>query len=181
MPRTDQQRYDEALKYLKNVDARLASDVDQNIGAFRRLEAGKQISLSHYYGDSYSGSASQHMAVRALLLCQKAYLTPPYIKTVIDIFQFNPDKSKRFWHSKPEIQVIDGIKSYLPTTGATAQDLMNAATRVNSNEPVGHLCEYNRLQPNLGKGNVVCFIAVIRTYLDEDSVTFAVGFLPSSV
>ena len=153
--KTDQQRFDEAHKYLAAVDGALAHEVKQLLLA-RMQEAGKDISLE---GMSYwnSGSDAQHNAVRALLLCQKAYLTPPYFKGFY--INFDKDSTKRFWRGKTENAVKEAIRCYLPKHGATPQSLVDAAKMVN--ETTGNFDFYTltRESKNLG-ANPICFSAV---------------------
>jgi len=150
---TDQQRYDAAVTYLRTVDVGLANDVILKIGA-RSLEAGRDISLG---GGDEQLVSDQHKAVRSLMLCQKAYLTPPYFKGFF--IGFEKDKTKNFCNGKTETMVRDMIKCYLPRPGANYQDLINAAREVN--ETIGNFDFYtlNRQSKNLG-ANPICFAAV---------------------
>src|SRR6266513_4442116 len=71
MARTDQQRYDQALAHIKTVNLDLGNEVNTKIGT-DAVDVGKALSLGGA-GYSRSGTADQHTAVRALLLCQIAY------------------------------------------------------------------------------------------------------------
>ena len=155
MARTDQQRFDEALAYLKTIDMQLALEV-QRVIAGRVLEAGKELSLEGH-GYWHAGNDAQHTAVRALVLCQKAFLTPPYFKGFFIGFQHQ--KTKTFYHGKPEATVKDAIKCYLPLPGVSLPGMVKAAKMVN--ETTGDLDFYTltRQSKNLGS-NPVCFVAV---------------------
>jgi len=155
MAKTDQQRFDDAMKYLATVDQGLATEVKQLLVS-RVLEAGKDISLE---GMGYwsSGNDAQHNAVRALILCQKTFLTLPYFKGFF--VGFEKDKTKQFWRGKPESAAKEAIRCYLPKVGATHQSLINAAKMVN--ETTGNFDFYTltRDSRNLG-ANPICFSAV---------------------
>lgn len=154
MAKTDQDRFDEAMTYLLGVDMALGTDVRQRIGS--QTEAGKDISLEGM-GYGVSGSSAQHNAVRALILCQKAYLTPPYFKGFF--INFAKDTTKRFWKGKTETEVKDAIKCYLPMQNATLQGLVNAARMVNETSGNFDFYTLNRQSKNLGS-NPICFSAV---------------------
>lgn len=155
MAKTDQQRFDQAITYLQGIDAGLAADVKQKIGG-KVLEAGQDISLEGL-GYWHSGSDAQHNAVRALILCQKAYLTPPYFKGFF--INFAKDTTKRYWHGKSEDAVKDAIKCYLTAHGASLQGLVNAAKMVNETSGNFDFYTLNRQSKNLG-ANPICFSAV---------------------
>ncbi|HLQ45961.1 MAG TPA: hypothetical protein VK137_14575, partial [Planctomycetaceae bacterium] len=80
MARTDQQRYDQALAHIKTVNLDLGNEVNTKIGT-NAVDVGKALSLGGA-GYSRSGTADQHTAVRALLLCQIAYFRPPHANQV---------------------------------------------------------------------------------------------------
>ena len=155
MVRTDQQRFDEALAYLKTIDIQLATEVKQHIGG-RVLEAGRELSLEGH-GYWRSGNDLQHTAVRALVLCQKAFLTPPYFKGFY--IGFEHPKTKTFFHGKSEAIVKEAIKCYLPLRSASLPGMVAAAKMVN--ETSGNLDFYTltRQSKNLG-ANPICFAAV---------------------
>jgi hypothetical protein len=155
MAKTDQQRFDDAHKYLAGIDKVLAADVKQQLSG-RILEAGKDISLEGM-GYGGSGSDAQHNAVRALILCQKAYLTPPYFKGFF--IGFEKDRTKRLWQGKPENAVKEAIICYLPKLGATPQALVAAAKMVNETSGNFDFYTLNRESKNLG-ASPICFAAV---------------------
>ena len=75
MSRSNLERYQQTVAYIKaNIDDGLGTDIGTIITD--KKKAGKEISLS---GAGYNkvGTADQHMAVRALMLCQIAYFRPP--------------------------------------------------------------------------------------------------------
>ncbi|HEX4808396.1 MAG TPA: hypothetical protein VH325_05675 [Bryobacteraceae bacterium] len=152
---TDQQRFDDTITYLGTIDNALAADVKQKLIG-KTVEAGKDISLEGM-GYWHSGNDAQHKAVRALLLCQKAYLTPPYFKGFF--ISFEKDKTKQFWHGKSETAVKDAIKCYLTKPGATYQTLVSAAKMVNQTSGDFDFYTLTRESRNLG-ANPICFSAV---------------------
>ncbi len=155
MARTDQQRYDQALAYLKTVNQGLGDEVDQILQG-RAVEAGKDASLEKL-GYWRSGSDAQHMAVRALVLCQKAFLTKPYFKGFF--VKFDCDRTKRHYHGKSESVVKDAIKCYLPCAHPSLADLVDAAKKVNETSGDFDFYTLTRAGKNLGS-NPICFSAV---------------------
>lgn len=153
MPKTDQQRFDDAFRYLQAINGGLAADVKLKVG--NEAAAGKEISLEGG-GFWHSGSDAQHNAIRALLLCQKAYLTPPYFKGFF--INFAKDTTKRYWHGKSEDAVKDAIRCYLPAHG-TLLGLVTAARTVNETSGTFDFYTLNRQSNNLG-ANPICFSAV---------------------
>ena len=79
MAKDDAERYTKALAHVRSVNGGLADDVAEKILAQgKKTEViGAELSLG---GSGYwnTGSAEQHVAVRALLLCQIAYFRPPH-------------------------------------------------------------------------------------------------------
>jgi hypothetical protein len=153
--KTDQQRFDAAMAYLRTVNAGLADDVTRKITS--QVEAGKDCSLE---GEGYwhSGDNAQHNAVRALILCQKAYLTPPYFKGFF--IGFEKQKTKQHYKGKTEQQVQNAIKCYLPgNPRPNGQDLVTAARLVNETSGNFDFYTLNRESRNLG-ANPICFAAV---------------------
>ena len=157
MARTDQQRFDEAWTYLNGVSQPLANDVRSKIGTARVVEAGRESSLEGL-GYWHSGSDTQHKAVRALILCQKAYLTKPFYAG--QPIPFQPDTTKRFWHGKSEGAVRDAILSYIPKPGASLPGLVTAAKEANELSNMRNFFTMDRHSKNLGANFPVCFDAV---------------------
>lgn len=103
----------------------LATDVHTKLQD-RSEEAGTEISLEGL-GYALFGAPDQHMAVRALLLCQKAYLPPQSLPGG----NFDPSATKKHYHDTSEDTVRNAIRCYLRRHNAVAKDLADAAQRVN--------------------------------------------------
>lgn len=155
MAKTDQQRFDGAMNYLTAIDGGLAADVRQKLGG-RETVTAQEISLAGR-GMSLVGSDAQHNAVRALVLCQKAYLTPPFFKGFF--ISFDRDRSIQYWLPKSENTVKEAIRCYLTTPNASLQGLINAAQTVNETSGNFDFYTLNRQSRNLG-ATPICFSAV---------------------
>ncbi|WP_395703168.1 hypothetical protein [Aquabacterium sp.] len=154
--RTDQQRYDEALKHLKGVDAALGADVDQKLGT-KAAAVGAEISLGGA-GYWYSGSAAQHAAVRALMLCQIAYFRPPHCRgNLADATVLAATRTA--WHGKSEALVNAEILNYCRIANRTLAGLAQAARHANI--PGGNLdfVTARRTDRHLG-GSIICYNGV---------------------
>jgi hypothetical protein len=156
MAQADIDRFNDAMAYLQNVNGVLAADVQLKL-ATRVEETGKDISLGGF-GYHYSGTADQHNAVRALLLCQKAYLTPPHFLGLWN-GTFGKDTTKRHYNGKLEQAVQEAIKCYMPKLNPTLQDLVDAAKTVNQTSGGLDFYTLTRSVTNLGD-NPICFAAV---------------------
>lgn len=109
MARTNKERYDQALDYIKKqIDVGLSIKVDQK-GSAKKETLGKAISLA-YDGFAKVGTPEQHMALRALLLCQQIFLKPP---EATNDYANNGKETKAHFKFKPEGDIKHAIKSYM--------------------------------------------------------------------
>ena len=122
MARSNTQRYTGALKYINdNVSAQLAlSIVTRNLN---QEAVGASLSLSGG-GFWHTGNDDQHMALRALLLCQQAFFTVPGCMMAGGLIQSNAD-AKRFFKGQSEARIIESIRAYEPV-GALAPGALAA-------------------------------------------------------
>ena len=133
MARTNAQRCDEAIHYIATqVSAELAIEAAAAIRHRTKDAVGAELSLE---GGGYwrHGTDGQHAAVRALLLCHKAFLKAPYAAgTNGQPYDYNmqPDVAKPYFLRKTEEQVKRAIRCYLPIPGATCNRLADVATEI---------------------------------------------------
>lgn len=172
MSRTNQQRFNEAITYLEQfVSAPLAQTVrvalqaqaDNVVGQMLQPEqkAGAAISLR---GAEYwlYRNEQQHTAVRALLLCQHAFLKPPYAEA--DFAETNGVATKALYFRKTEEEVKQAIRCYEPVPNPTHADLERAARNVLAAEGKFDFETRRRSDESIGNGSIVCFNAV-KTWL----------------
>jgi len=156
MARTDAVRFTEAVAYLRGISAALANDITMQAGG-RGDQLGASISLEGAgFWKAGHGNKAQHAAVRALMLCQRVYLTPPYttFKLSSDI-----DIVKTTFHVKSEEQIKQAILCYLPTANPTLEGFAKAAEAIKN--PVGAFNWETRTRTDQSLGpNPVCFNAV---------------------
>ncbi len=125
MARTDQQRYDETITFLKGFNKALGDEVDHLITD--KAKAGKDISLEGG-GYWYSGSDDQHKAVRSYLLCLVAYYRPPYGTRDDATYAIGLEKTRL--HGKSLNQVKEEILYFLPVPHPTLEDVVKAAKSI---------------------------------------------------
>ena len=153
--RTDTERYDQALQYIRNINDPLATKINTAAGA-HKAEYGKKISLKDG-GYGMTGSKGQHAAVRALLLCQQVILKPPI---AFADFATETTTTKSFFKSKSEDEVKAAIKCYTKKTGVTAEIFAQTAESIrNPSDTEPDYKTISRSGTKLGR-NVVCFHAV---------------------
>src|SRR5262249_60100870 len=113
MARTDKQRFDESIQYIVGkISADLALSIKAALGARTDSAAGAEISLEGA-GYWHHGNEGQHAAVRALLLCHKAFLKAPYAVGAGGVpFDYNtqPNAAKTFFLTKSEDEVKEAIR-----------------------------------------------------------------------
>ena len=123
MARTDQERYNESIAYLKTVDIALANEIDGKLRTQPRV--GGEISLSKA-GYWNTGSDGQHAAVRALLLCHIAYFRPPHAgvdyASTIALNGIKADCKR-----KSEQQVKDDILCFTSSPASSHESLAKAS------------------------------------------------------
>lgn len=169
-PRTDRQRYDEAITYLDNMNnggTALSQAVDLATGN-RKDEFGRRISL-HGSGARLIGRDIQHQAVKALNLCELAFFSFPHA----------PDKDMR---NTPRNEITDAeiiasrnkfltslrgtvdeeIREYMLGNVRSHAGLCSAARRVK--EPATQIITLWRIKRSDNKigggGSIVCYDGV---------------------
>jgi hypothetical protein len=155
MARTDAERYDQALKYIETeIDRSLAAKLAQKAGV-RKADLGKAISLTKG-GFWNTGTKTQHMALRGLLLCQQVFLKPP--ESTAD-YAKDGSEAKNFFKTKTEDQVKEAIRSYTCKTSVTLDDFANTALKITS--PIGTFDAFSRTRSDTSFGGVTnCYGAV---------------------
>jgi hypothetical protein len=160
MTRTNQQRYDESLAYLKTVSMILGNNVDSWISD--KAHAGGEISLGGA-GYWHSGTDDQHKAVRAYLLCMIAYGRPPYasyqLATTVTL-----DAARRNLHGKSVQQVREQINCFLPVNGANRAQLAMVARDATALDGVDDPLNKLRTDKTLGNHAPICYHGV-KTWL----------------
>lgn len=158
MARTARDRYEGALEYIREkIDRGLAQDIRRNIASGD--SAGAEISLSGG-GFWHAGTESQHWAIRALLLCQQAYLVGPGAHPIVRATNANAAaRVQAHFRNRSEAQVQEAIKSYKVKTGVTRQKLATVAEHTHATEGDFDFATRTRQDDSLG-ANPVCFNAV---------------------
>ena len=166
MARTDQERYDQALAHIKTVNIALGNDVTTKVGG--RAEAiGAELSLG---GTAYwrRGSAEQHMAVRALLLCQIAYFRPPHAnQDFASTMMLNTLRDDFLGKAVPQVNTEIGY--FTKSANASVNDLAAAAVRIC--DVAGNVDNFRRTRTDTNvSNNPVCYHGVV-------SWLFGAGFI----
>lgn len=108
------------------------------------------------------GNAAQHTAVRALLLCQHAFLKPPYSSS--DFATTKGAITKTLYLKKTENQVKEAIRCYMVLPGVMRADLARVSRAMAGAKGPFTFETRTRSDESIGDGAVVCFNAV-RTWL----------------
>jgi len=160
MAKTSTERYDAAMKYLhQNISSELAIATDTALVASNKCDIGAELSLKGA-GFKNEGTKSQHEAVRALLLCQKAFLKAPHAKNAVGAphdYNTQPDLPKELYVKKPESEVRQALYSYRKVDTSTAE-LARAATEIQN--PCGILTWETLTRSSEPFRMMVCFDAV---------------------
>lgn len=160
-----QTRITETVNYLRGFDVELANQVHQLLqgaGEVVRNQVADQISTSGQTPSSGPGldnnTSTQRDALRALLLCQRVYMTNIWSNTLgPEPFVSNqarwPNVSFQFWRLKSELDIRDGLRMYTRMTSRSKEVLVRAAAlrsnnadnyftarRTGGNAPVGNSC-----------------------------------------
>lgn len=155
MGRTNGERYDAAIKYIKdNIDLNLGNTV-QAKGNAKREALGKAISLS---GGGFwnTGSSGQHMALRALLLCQQVFLKPP--ESDID-YAKDGSATKLHFKSRSEENVKEALRSYTKKNNVTLEEFAQTALRIKNT--LGSFDAFSRTRADTSFGGTTnCYGAV---------------------
>lgn len=155
MARTDPERYDQALDYIrKNIDQALATRVDVK-GKLRKQALGKAISLAKG-GFWHTGTKGQHMALRGLLLCQQVFLRPP--ECPID-YAGDGTQTKNYFKARSEEQVQEAIRSYARRTNVTLMEFAQTAQKIKDTLGEFNALTRTRADTSFG-GTTNCYGAV---------------------
>ena len=162
--KTSDTRLQETLAYLGTVDAGLEQHLAQVLNSAANsaqvmADVGAAISLAGlrpwYKGMVSNNTETQRDALRALLLCQRVYLTSLWVPNrLADLpFQHNhpwPKATVDHWRFKSETEVRDGIRMYIPVPNIPEQALAEAAA-VRSLTPANlFTCKRNSANPPNG-------------------------------
>lgn len=142
--KTDQGRIDAAIDYIRDMNkielaTHILSTVQSNGGSFSSI--GKELSLGSRPDGSddpkYATNTKKREALRALLLCQRVYLSKLWSET--DWIALNRNwktLSLAQWSNKSEQQIQDGIEAY--TIGTSMAGKLADAAQVKPNKDVQH-------------------------------------------
>jgi hypothetical protein len=142
---TGQQRYDDTLNYLKTVDNELATHVTAQLGAVNKSTIGDDLSLKGNSMYAMFGDKNAGRAVRALLLCQKAYLGSNWAKQTGGFSgipsDLNSPNGKKLtvdkYLGKAEAVIQDAIRTYtalnpgIPSVANAAETVQNGQSGIN--------------------------------------------------
>jgi len=167
---TGKERYDNSLEYLKTVDVALAAHVDRTIVGSKE-KIGEGISLAGHKMYAMFGNTSVGRAVRALLLCHRAYLGHNWAMGTgnkgagvpQDYFRADGDRlTKDKYLGKSEAVVRDAIKAYLSATPTPATSTNADAAELvgNGNSPAHPPYETLTREPTNFPSGQVCFNCV---------------------
>lgn len=155
MGRTNSERYDSAISYIKNnIDQGLGNTLQAKTIA-KKDALGKSISLS---GGGFwnTGSSGQHMALRALLLCQLVYLKPPECGAD---YAGDGSLTKQHFKARTEDQVKEAIRSYSRRNNVSLEDF--ARTALNIKNTLGAFDALSRTRADTSFGGTTnCYGAV---------------------
>lgn len=165
MSKNRQTRLTETVNYLRGFDVELANQVSQILqgaGDVVRNQVSDQISTSGHGPGTDEGRANntgtQRDALRALLLCQRIYMTSLWSNRLgPQPFVPNngvwPQVSFNYWRNKSEMDIRDGLRMYVRMSSRSKEVLARAAALRNPNDdsyytarrssgtpPVGNSC-----------------------------------------
>jgi hypothetical protein len=162
--RTDTERYDQALSYIKtNVSADLGRLIEDKSGDRKKI--GAALSLA-WHGFKNTGTKTQHMALRGLLMCQNVLIDPkkyehPVGKTDAKNY-LGKDCRNTIEHfkNKGEDEICKAIRSYTRLPNVTLALFAQAARDLTSMGGDFNLCSVAREQPTNWGGTTNCYGAV---------------------
>lgn len=121
--KTGRQRFDETINYLTKISPGLAQHISSLAGADDD-NIGEELSLGKYLLHTHAAEQKRH-AMRALLLCQRVYLSdiwpkyfggPAVLQPINSLPADWKSISLRNWDSQSEPQIQEGIKAFTVTT-----------------------------------------------------------------
>jgi len=155
MIKTDQGRYDDAVKYLAKVDPGL-SQAAKTWTQGRGKAVGGKLSLG---GKTWDADEEKREATRALLLCTVAFFGPPHNAGDSSGLDFYVGAVRDACRNMSRAQVLEEIRSYLTLPGASLEALAVAAETVKHSGPVKYHPMRLRTDVNVGKGPI-CYDGV---------------------
>lgn len=170
MARTDAERFDEAIAYIKKMPGggpELAQEIIDATGA-RKNAFGARMSLKKS-GIALIGTGEQHTAVRAVVLCELAFFSFPYAPAVdhtntptVEISDAEITDTKKKLLPKFRGTVDDEIKEYMLGADRTLVNLMAAARRVREPAVTPIPIYRAKRSDNFvgGGGSIVCYDGV---------------------
>jgi hypothetical protein len=167
MAKTEATRLQETLTYITAVNAGLSQDLAQLLNSSANSgkvmdDVSKAISLSGktpwFGGDRANNTDTQRDALRALLLCQRAYFTSLWSPNTLPATPFIlgntwPKVTLDHWRFRPEHEICEGIRMFAVVPNIPDQALADAAAvrsdiadsvyvakRNSASPPVGNSC-----------------------------------------
>lgn len=163
--RTDTQRYDQALAYIKtNISADLGQLIEGKSGG-DKAKVGAALSLA-WHGFKNTGTKAQHMALRGLLMCQnvmfdpKKYENPVGSKNATNYFGKNCRNTIEFFKNQSEDEICKAIRSYARLSDVTLKQFAQAARNLTNMGGDFNLCSVTREQNTHWGGTTNCYGAV---------------------
>jgi len=165
--RTDTERYDQALAYIKtNISADLGRQIELK-SAGQKKKVGAALSLA-WHGFKNTGSKSQHMALRSLLLCQNTLLDPKQYaypvgddkKAATNYLGKDCKNTIEFFKNKTEPTICKSIESYTRLPNVTLAKFAQAARDLTDMAGAFNLCSVSREQNTTFGGTTNCYGAV---------------------
>lgn len=185
MSKSGQSRFNDTVQYLHSrVDSNLAVHLQDVVrrGNVTGPALGAELSIGTRYewpwGGSYDDNTQQRRALRALLLCQRVYLSklwceveiPPGLASGSDTSSFvktdafaSWDQVRQttmsYWGGRNESEIVKAIRLYTATSG-TAADAADAATSKGDFAVALPFLKLTRDDPNF-PGHQTCYSAVM--------------------
>ena len=165
--RTNTERYDQALSYIKtNVSPTLGESIERKSAA-NKDKIGGALSLA-WHGFKNAGTKQQHMALRGLLMCQNVILDPKKYENPAGTSNKNATnylgKSCRntieFFKSKSEDEICKAIQSYTRLSNVTLKQFAQSARDLTNMGGDFNLCSVTREQGTNWGGTTNCYGAV---------------------
>ncbi len=163
--RTDTERYDQALAYIKtNISADLGQQIELK-SAGQKKKVGAALSLA-WHGFKNTGSKSQHMALRSLLLCQNVLLDPKQYeypvgdKSATNYLGKGCKNTIEFFKNKDEQTICKSIQCYTRLPNVTLAKFAQAARDLTNMAGDFNLCSVTRDQNTNFGGTTNCYGAV---------------------
>ena len=123
----------DTIAYLGGIDADLSDHVRDALGSAQGMQVRQEIlgdamsASLHVNARGGHDSLSQRLALRALPVCQRLYLSPLWTDRNQPLPQDWKDTSLRRWRSKSELEIISGILLYAVTERSDVARLATVA------------------------------------------------------